>query len=383
MPWTLEHQGVDFQVANQVIAGASDSFGVSTLYTCLQRVTAGAARTGLARRNNNGVGGTAKTATGLNSRSPAPPDTFLAGFGTSDPTIIGNELVILGMGTSTVDHAQSRMWRAPKPGSPVLVEPSATVAVQSTTNTFLTRHVVFSEPDVSIAAPGRRRGRRPGYGFYEGHSQTLPASITVPRFTSTLPYGPVVQRGDWPSTVASPNTLAILLDTGAVVFNDAVAGTITLSGTQTETHSHSISSAGTITLSGTRTESASRSSTVSGTIALSGSVAEQYGVVYNDSATGTITLSGTRAESATHSASVAGTVSLTGSATQSHSRTSTPVGTLVLSGALTQSHTRSASMAGTVVLGGSNFEDFHPPGVPAATREYRPQADEIRLLAQV
>lgn len=134
---------------------------------------------------------------------------------------------------------------------------------------------------------------------------------------------------------------------GGTVFNDSGAGTITLSGTGTESQTHTSSAAGTVTLSGARTESQSHTGSGTGTITLSGTRTESASAT--ESRSGTITLTGTRTESASHSASRAGTVSLAGAMAQS------------------QSHT--ATGTGTITLSGSASENFQPPGAPTVVNE--------------
>lgn len=88
---------------------------------------------------------------------------------------------------------------------------------------------------------------------------------------------------------------------------------------------------------------------------------------YSDSGSGTITLSGTGSETHSHTASGAGTVTLSGSGTQSHSHDGSGTGTVTLSGTGTQSHTHTASGTGTVTLSGSGVESFQPPGFTTPT----------------
>lgn len=109
-----------------------------------------------------------------------------------------------------------------------------------------------------------------------------------------------------------------------VVFTDAGSGTITLSGSATESASAADTGSGTITLSGTKTESA----------------------VGTNSGSGTITLSGTKTESASYADSRSGTITLSGSFTQSYSH--------------------SGSGSGTIVLSGTGVEQYIPPGAVAA-----------------
>lgn len=183
------------------------------------------------------------------------------------------------------------------------------------------------------------------------------------------------------------------------IFNDSPAGTITLSGTATQSASFADTVTGTVVLAGTVTESfttppivvrlqggatsaratvaiqpvplgASRTLKIvfpgisfndspAGTITLSGSASESH----TSSATraGTITLSGTPGETAAHSRTAAGTVTLSGSSSSVQGYNDTPAGTTTLSGTATQSHSSSATVAGTIVLSGTMSEDFHGP----------------------
>ena len=99
-------------------------------------------------------------------------------------------------------------------------------------------------------------------------------------------------------------------------FNDSPSGTITLSGSSTESFLVSDTVTGTISLTGTQTDSASFASSPTGTITLSGSVVATHAV--GDSVSGTITLSGTRTESAAISVSPVGTITLSGFATDNY-----------------------------------------------------------------
>lgn len=126
----------------------------------------------------------------------------------------------------------------------------------------------------------------------------------------------------------------------SIVFNDSGSGTITLSGTGTESASFADSGTGTITLSGTRTESQAHSAPGSGTI----------------------TLSGTGTQSASYADSRSGTITLSGSGTESRSTADSGSGTITLSGSGTQSWSVSESRSGTITLSGSGVENFQPPG---------------------
>lgn len=108
------------------------------------------------------------------------------------------------------------------------------------------------------------------------------------------------------------------------VFNDSGSGTITLSGTGTESQSHTASGAGTLTLSGTFTQSQ------------------------------------------THTGSGAGTITLSGSGTETQTHTASGAGTLTFSGARTESQTHTATGAGTVTVSGTGSESFIPPGATTA-----------------
>lgn len=124
------------------------------------------------------------------------------------------------------------------------------------------------------------------------------------------------------STYSAPFTVSPTNDWGCIVlafkaagaggttFNDSGTGTITLSGTDTQAHTHSLSAAGTITLSGTATQSMSHAASGSGTLTLSGSGSQSQ--THTVSGAGSVTLSGTFAQSQTHSTSAAGTVTLSG-----------------------------------------------------------------------
>jgi hypothetical protein len=108
-------------------------------------------------------------------------------------------------------------------------------------------------------------------------------------------------------------------------FNDSGSGTITLSGSSTESLSAADSGSGTITLSGTSTESHSVTDAGSGTIVLSGTGVDQYGHIYTDSGTVLIALSGTSLQSLSYLDAITGAISLTGTATESWSGNTPPL----------------------------------------------------------
>lgn len=81
---------------------------------------------------------------------------------------------------------------------------------------------------------------------------------------------------------------------GGTTFNDTVSGTITLSGSRSESYAASYTETGTLTLSGTRSEAFSQAYAPSGTITLAGTSSQSYTAAY--APTGTVTLSGFRSE---------------------------------------------------------------------------------------
>jgi len=89
------------------------------------------------------------------------------------------------------------------------------------------------------------------------------------------------------------------------------------------------------------------------------------GTTYNDSGSGTITLSGSSTQSQTHTATAAGTITLSGTRTESATLAGSGTGTITLSGARAESQTHTSSAAGTVTLTGSGFDEYIPPGAGA------------------
>lgn len=81
----------------------------------------------------------------------------------------------------------------------------------------------------------------------------------------------------------------------STVYNDSPTGTVSLAGTKTESHVESPTPTGTTSLSGTRTESLVHSQSVAGTVGLSGTATEEKG--YVDTAEGIVSLSGSVVES--------------------------------------------------------------------------------------
>lgn len=105
-----------------------------------------------------------------------------------------------------------------------------------------------------------------------------------------------------------------LLPVAGTTYTDSGSGTITLSGSATESKVGADSRTGTLTLSGSRSEARITVNTASGTVSLSGT--KQSATIFSDGATGTINLSGSAVEG--HGRlffdTASGTVSISGTA---------------------------------------------------------------------
>lgn len=97
-------------------------------------------------------------------------------------------------------------------------------------------------------------------------------------------------------------------------------------------------------------------------IAVAANLAAVYVATYNDSGTGTITLTGSRTESHTHTNTATGTLTFTGTRTESASFADARTGTLTLTGTRTETASSADARTGTITLSGSGVEDYAPPG---------------------
>lgn len=135
---------------------------------------------------------------------------------------------------------------------------------------------------------------------------------------------------------------------------DSPSGTITLSGTRTESKTYSDTVSGTVTLSGSTSDLHRYPDSVSGTLTVSGTAVESH--PFTDPVTGTITASGTRSESRTATDSRSGTITASGTVSVSYSHADSVSGTLTWSGSNTDQRFYSDSKAGTVTISGSGVE---------------------------
>lgn len=161
----------------------------------------------------------------------------------------------------------------------------------------------------------------------------------------------------------------------SVVYTDSGSGTITLSGTGTESSTNTDSGTGTITFSGTSTEDYQPPASVPvrsrgrpnpawpfTPARVAGAVTAAAAVVYTDSGSGTITLSGSGTDSLVFTNSGTGTIVLSGTGLESFVHASSGSGTITLSGAGTITHVYSDFSSGTITLSGTGTETFERPG---------------------
>lgn len=131
------------------------------------------------------------------------------------------------------------------------------------------------------------------------------------------------------------------------------------------------SGSGTITLSGSSTESQTGSLSATGTLTLSGSKTETWG--HNDSGAGTLILAGTMSQSQAHSRSGSGSLTINKGAVSEFNTSSgfsdnpAPSIEFTFSGASTQSLTHSASRSGTIALSGSSTQSLTHSGSGSGT----------------
>lgn len=151
--------------------------------------------------------------------------------------------------------------------------------------------------------------------------------------------------------------------TGAgTTFNDSGTGTLTLSGSATQSLSATDSRTGTLTLAGTSTQS------LTGT----------------DSRAGTLTLAGTRSDSLTAADSRAGTFTLGGTSTQSASATDARTVTITLGGTGSENFqiggavVYNDSAIGYLRLYGVGYGEWIPPTAPQ-TDARRLSSDAVYL----
>jgi hypothetical protein len=161
--------------------------------------------------------------------------------------------------------------------------------------------------------------------------------------------------------------------TESLVYADNVTGSFAFTGSGVENFqppsvTYTDSGSGTITLSGSGNESSSVADSGSGTLALSGSGSESFSapIVYTDAGGGALTLSGSGIESftpgsTTYTDAGSGTIALSGSSTEAHAEVGTGSGTMALSGALQDALVFSDLDSGTITLGGSASESFTGP----------------------
>lgn len=145
---------------------------------------------------------------------------------------------------------------------------------------------------------------------------------------------------------------------GGTTYNDSGSGTVSLSGSGSESASAADTGAGAIATGGVGAESASASDAASGAISLAGSGTES--VAYTDASSGTVSLLGSGVEDyrPTYTDSGTGTISLGGSGSESASVEDAGTSSLGLSGSGVEGHEVTGSGSGTIELTGEGVESW-------------------------
>lgn len=123
--------------------------------------------------------------------------------------------------------------------------------------------------------------------------------------------------GTWTSTYASSSRKAyasFAIRPFIAVYNDSGTGTVSLSGSKTETLVHSDGLSGVLGLTGSKVEALVFADSRSGAVPLAGSAVE--GLVFGDSRSGTVPLAGSGVENVAFADALSGAVALSGSVSE-------------------------------------------------------------------
>lgn len=168
-------------------------------------------------------------------------------------------------------------------------------------------------------------------------------------------------KGAYGTTTATATTEAERANTSFAIQpvqpkenSDSPSGTLTLTGSVTESKEGNDKPSGSLTLTGTKTESKGFSDSASGSLTLSGTKAEAWGA--SDAPSGSLTLSGVNVETFGHSDSATGTITAEGSSTDKYEASDKPSGSGHLEGSISTSTEGSDVVKGTLTLEGSVVE---------------------------
>jgi hypothetical protein len=137
-------------------------------------------------------------------------------------------------------------------------------------------------------------------------------------------------------------------------YADTASGTLTLSGTDTESRSYTDTASGALTAVGATGEAQSHSPSPTGVLTLSGS--ETDALSFADTASGSLALSGTQLDELAFVDSQDGVLALTGSRDDEHEFADEPAGELALVGAASDALSGVDSPTGILALGGSTTD---------------------------
>jgi hypothetical protein len=222
--------------------------------------------------------------------------------------------------------------------------------------TRLASATVLAAPDTPPTLGADRLGGLPFTGTVD-EAAWYPTALTAARVLAhyqagTVPAG-VTASGAGTVTVSGTGTESYV---SGATYTDAGTATVTASGTGTESATYADASTATATVTGTGTESAASADTGSGTVTASGTGAET--ATYVDNGSGTLTSSGTGTEQRVYpdSGTVTGTASGTG--TESYVYSDSGTATLAASGSGTDAPTGTDASTATVTASGSVSETY-------------------------
>lgn len=151
---------------------------------------------------------------------------------------------------------------------------------------------------LSISATGQATPPAGYTAFTEGYNSTRTRTIYAAAKVLTQPVSAetVAWSQTWGASRQWAEIVALFeLAASGTNYNDTAAGTLTLTGSVVETHTHTSSATGTLTLTGSKTDSFLHTATATGTIAFTGATAETH--AHTGSATGALLFTGSSSES--------------------------------------------------------------------------------------
>lgn len=146
----------------------------------------------------------------------------------------------------------------------------------------------------------------------------------------------------------------------ATTYNDAPAGSLTITGTRTESRVFEDTRSGTLALSGTRSESKAYADSTSGSAVVSGVSTDALLHGYTDAPTGGIAASGAVTSTRSYTDPASGQTTTTGSVGDELTHDATPSGTLAASGSAADQYARGYQDApsGALAATGTLTEDI-------------------------